>query len=162
MSRNKVIALCLALAAALPALAADPPAPPAAPPPPPAWVAGYRVRFPLRPAVDFATEKQPTASVIARLPAAGYLRADGSDICVQTQAGELLPVSVLSHHPAGYTLIQFKRNGNDPTYWAYAGNPGASVANAPPIPEGISAEFRDWEGDSLASWPEVVAGLKKS
>jgi tetratricopeptide (TPR) repeat protein len=160
MSLNKVIALCLVLAAALPALAVDPPAPPAAPPP--AWVAGYRVRFPLRPVVDFATEKQPTASVIARLPAAGYLRADGSDICVQTQAGELLPVSVLSHNPAGDTLIQFKRNGNDPAYWAYAGNPTAPAANAPPIPEGISVEFRDWEGDSLASWPEVVAGLKKS
>ncbi len=142
-----------------------PPAPvPAAavPPPPPPWVAGYRVRFPMRLVGDFTNAKLITESVIARLPAAGWLRSDGSDIVAQTQDGEVIPVTILSHNPAGDTLIQFKRHGNDPVYWAYAGNPGVGVPNAPPIQEGLSVEFRDWEGDSLASWADVVAGLKKS
>ena len=128
----------------------------------PAWVQGYRVRFPLRLAGDFTNEKLITESVVARLPAAGWLRADGADIAVQAQDGSMIPVSVLSHNPQGDTLIQFKRHGNDPVYWAYAGNPTAPAANAPPIPEGLSVEFRDWAGDSIASWADVVAGLKKS
>ena len=144
-------------AAAAPAAAPSP-----APPPPPAWVAGFRVRFPLRMLVDFATEKQATESVIARIPAAGYLRADGSDVCVQAQDGTLIPVTILSHNPRADTLIQFKRRANDPMYWAYAGNAGAPAANGPVIQEGITAEFRDWAGDSIASWADVVAGLKKS
>ncbi len=131
-------------------------------PPPPAWVPGYRVRFPLRVLVDFANEKLPTESVIARLPAAGWLRADGADVCVQAQDGTLIPVAILSHNPRGDTLIQFKRNAKDPLYWAYAGNPAAPAANGPIIQEGISAEFRDWAGDSIASWADVAAGLKKS
>jgi tetratricopeptide (TPR) repeat protein len=162
MSLNRIITLCLLLVAGVPALDAAPaPAPPAALPPP-AWVPGFRVRFPLRLTGDFTNEKLITESAIARLPAAGWLRADGSDICVQSQDGQLMPVSILSHHPAGDTLIQFKRHGNDPIYWAYAGNPAASAANAPPIQEGLSVEFRDWAGDSLASWADVVEGLKKS
>ena len=142
--------------------AAPAPAPAAPPPPPPAWVPGYRVRFPLRMVGDFTSDARKSESVLARLPAAGWVRADGTDICVQAQDGELLPASVLSHNPTGDTLIQFKRRGNDPLYWAYAGNPKAPAANAPPIPEGLSVEFRDWAGDSLASWADVVAGLKKS
>ncbi len=135
---------------------------PSTAPPPPTWVAGYRVRFPLRVLVDFTTEKQAAESVIARIPAAGWLRADGSDICVQAQDGTIIPVAILSHNPRGDTLIQFKRRANDPMYWAYAGNADASAASAPVIQEGITAEFRDWAGDSIASWANVVAGLKKS
>jgi tetratricopeptide (TPR) repeat protein len=163
MSPSSFAALLLWLLAALPLLAGAPAGP--APTPAgdaPAWVAGYRVRFPLRPVGDFTNEKLITESVIARLPAAGWLRADGSDICVQSQTGELIPVSVLSHNPKGDTLIQFKRHGNDSMYWAYAGNPKGPAANGPPIPEGLTSEFRDWAGDSLASWADVVAGLKKS
>src|ERR1043166_6534721 len=90
MSLNRIITLCLLLIAAMPAPGAAPapaPAPPAALPPP-AWVPGYRVRFPLRLTGDFTNEKLITESVIARLPAAGWLRADGSDICVQSQDGQ--------------------------------------------------------------------------
>jgi tetratricopeptide (TPR) repeat protein len=72
-------------------------------------------------------------------------------------------VTIISHNPAGDTLIQFKRQaGDDPVYWAYAGNPSAPPADAPPVKEGVSVEFRDWAGDSLESWADVVAGLKKS
>src|ERR1043165_1223231 len=153
MSPSSFAALSLWVLAALPLLAGAPAGPGPTPPgDPPAWVAGYRVRFPLRLTGDFTNEKLITESVIARVPAAGWLRADGSDICVQSQDGQLMPASILSHHPAGDTLIQFKRHGNDPTYWAYAGNPTAPAANAPSIPEGLSVEFRDWAGDSLASW----------
>ncbi len=130
--------------------------------PPPAWVPGYRVRFPLRLLGDFASEKGQTQSVIARLPGAGWLRPDGADICVQTQDGRVMPVAVLSHQPAGETLIQFKRNGNDPVYWAYAGNPQVPHPNVPPLPEGITVEFRNWTGKSLASWADVVASLKEN
>jgi len=163
MSPSKLLlALSLLLAAGTSALSAAPPPEAPAALAPPAWVPGYRVRFPLRLAGDFTIEKLRTESVIARLPAAGWLRADGADICVQAQDGQLIPVSVLSHHPAGDTLIQFARRGNDPMYWAYAGHPTAPAASAPPIQEGLSVEFRDWAGDSLASWADVVAGLKKS
>lgn len=163
MSPSRFAALFFWLCAALPLLAAPPAA--SIPTPagtPPAWVAGYRVRFQLRPTGEFLSEKLITESIIARLPAAGWLRADGSDVCVQSQDGELIPVSVLSHNPKGDTLIQFKRHGNDSIYWAYVGNPAAPAASAPPIPEGLTSEFRDWAGDSLASWADVVAGLKKS
>lgn len=137
-------------------------APTAAPLPPPAWVPGYRVRFPLRLIGDFASEKAQTQSVIARLPAAGWLRADGADICVQTQDGRVQPVAVLSHQPDGETLIQFKRNGNDAVYWAYAGNAAQPHPNVAPLPEGITVEFRNWTGTSLASWADVVASLKQN
>lgn len=135
---------------------------PAAPLPAPAWVAGYRVRFPLRLIGDYANEKNLTQTVIARLPAAGWLRPDGADICVQTQDGRVLPVAVLSHQPDGETLIQFKRNTNDPVYWAYAGNPKLPHPNVPALPEGITVEFRNWTGTSLASWADVVASLKQN
>src|SRR5258707_1116420 len=117
MSPSSLAALSLWLALALPLAVGAPPSPPRAPPAPlgeaPAWVAGYRVRFPLRPIGDFTNEKLITESIVARLPAAGWLRADGSDICVQARSGELIPVAVLSHNPKGDTLIQFKRHGSD-------------------------------------------------
>ncbi len=150
-----------AAAPAAPATATSP-APPAAPLPAPAWVPGYRVRFPLRMLGDFTNEKTLTKSVLARLPAAGWLRPDGADICVQTQDGRVLPVAVLSHQPDGETLIQFPRSGTDPSYWAYAGNAKAPHPNTPPLPEGITVEFRNWAGTSIASWADVVTGLKQS
>ena len=138
------------------------PAAPAVALPAPAWVPGYRVRFPLRLIGDFASEKAQTQSVIARLPAAGWLRPDGADICVQSQDGRVQPVAVLSHQPDGETLIQFKRNGNDPAYWAYAGNAKLPHPNVAPLPEGITVEFRNWTGTSLASWADVVGSLKQN
>ncbi|NBV23228.1 MAG: hypothetical protein EBS05_15075 [Proteobacteria bacterium] len=169
--RRSCIAFILLLASMLAAYAA--PAPPKVTPkaapfapvvelPPSAWVPGYRVRFPLRLIGDFTNEKALTQTVIARLPAAGWLRPDGADICVQSQDGRVLPVAILSHHPQGETLIQFKRNGNDPMYWAYAGNPKLPHPNVAPLPEGVTVEFRNWKGTSLASWADVVAGLKLS
>ncbi len=129
----------------------------------PPWVPGYHVRFPLRLTGDPANPKTRTRSVVAQIPAAGYLRADGSDLLAQAADGTLIPVRVISHNPGGDTLIQFKRmEGNDPDYWVYAGNPAAPASDAPLIEEGLSVEFREWEGESLASWAGVVAGLQKS
>lgn len=129
----------------------------------PPWIPGYRVRFPIRLTGDYANPKTRTRSAVAQIPAAGYLRADGSDLVVQAADGTEIPARIVSHNPAGDTLIQFKRqDGDDPGYWVYAGNPKASPADASAIEEGLSVEFRDWEGDSLASWAAVVAGLKKS
>lgn len=150
---------CLAPAA----LAAEPPAIPIEPLPaePPAWLAGYRVRYPLRVADDLAA--QPAKSVIARLPTGGWLKPDGSDIAVQTAAGQQIPVTVLSHDPNGDTIIQLPRSADDRWYWAYASNPAAPPANAPvPAQEGLIAEFRDWSGDTIDTWANVVDGLKKS
>src|SRR5687768_13846002 len=62
---------------------------------PPAWPAGYRVRWPLRVAGDPAKQKE--VSVLASLPTGGWLKPDASDLVVTTGAGEVLPVSVLSH-----------------------------------------------------------------
>lgn len=149
----------------------------------PAWLPGYRVRFPLRVVGDVgappaAVAGQPApaappagqpaapplaATVMARLPTGGWLKPDGSDVAVQNAAGQQIPVSVLSHDPAGDTIIQFPRSGHDKWYWAYASNPAApAAATAPPAPEGLVAEFRQWAGDPIDTWANVVEGLKKS
>src|SRR5205823_4126355 len=65
----------------------------------PAWIDGYRIRWPLRVIGDLA--KQKSVSVIASLPTGGWLKPDASDVVVQTAAGEIVPVNVLSHDPAG-------------------------------------------------------------
>src|SRR5437868_2918128 len=145
----------------------------AAPPPPkmnaveplpgktPAWIDGYRLRWPLRVIGDPA--KQTAQSVITSLPTGGWLKPDASDVAVQTATGELLPVTVLSHDPAGETVIQFPRKGNDPWYWACGVNPSPKPApKAPPMLEGVTVEVREWAGDDLASWAAVRAGLQKS
>jgi tetratricopeptide (TPR) repeat protein len=127
---------------------------------PPAWLDGFRIRYPLRVVGDpaaYTTSK----TVVARLPTGGWLRPDGSDLVVQTAAGKEIPVAVLSHDPAGDTIIQFQRNGNDRWYWAYAVSAKAPV-KAERAPEGIVLELRDWAGDNLDSWPKVLEGLKKS
>lgn len=141
---------------------APPPAPvvETLPAKPPAWLAGFRIRYPLRVAGDSAAYTAKT--VIASLPTGGWLKPDGSDLAVQAASGQVLPVSVLSHDPAGATLIQFPRQANERWYWAYAINAKAAPAKASPAPEGMTLELRDWAGDDMSSWPMVLAGLKKS
>src|SRR5262249_37386178 len=117
----------------------------------PAWLDGYRLRWPLRVIGDPA--KQPAKSIITSLPTGGWLKADASDIAVQTAAGEVLPVGVLSHDPNGETIIQFPRKGNDPWYWAYGVNAKPKPApKAPAMQEGVTVEVREWAGDDLKDW----------
>jgi tetratricopeptide (TPR) repeat protein len=124
----------------------------------PTWLDGYKLRMPLRVVIDPAASKSQT--VTARLPMGSWLKPDASDLAIQTAAGQVIPVAVLSHCPTGDTLIQFKRNANDRWYWAYAvGKPGAK---ADPLPEGLTLELRDWAGTDLGNWPAVLEGLKKS
>src|SRR5262249_10876336 len=101
-------------------------------------------------------------TVTARLPTGGWLKPDGSDVALQTASGKIVPVAVLSHDPAGDTIVQFPRNGNDRWYWAYAGSDKPPPARGTPAPEGLTFEVRDWAGENLDSWPQVLAGLKKS
>lgn len=128
----------------------------------PKGLPGYRIRYPLRVVGDDAIFKRPSQSIIARLPTGGWLRPDGGDVAVQSMSGEPLPTTVLSHHPTGDTLIQFKRNQNDRFYWAYAVSSNAPPAAASVAQEGLSVEFRQWPGDLIDSWTSVVGGLTKS
>ncbi len=127
----------------------------------PAWLEGYRLRWPLRVVGDPA--KQKSVSVVTSIPTGGWLKPDATDVAVQAASGEVLPVTVLSHDPAGETIIQFPRKGNDGWYWAYGVNPAPKpAAKAPPMQEGLTVEVREWAGDDLASWAAVRAGLQKS
>ncbi len=136
------------------------------PPQTPAWLDGYQVRWPVRVIGEPITQIGQT--VLVRVPTGGWLKPDASDIAVQTASGKLLPTAVLSHDPTGDTILQFKRNGNDPWYWIYGVNPKAAPlakidAKADPaFKEGLTLELRDWAGDDLASWAKVRAGLEKS
>src|SRR5262245_41870846 len=146
----------------------------AAPPPPvpvnavqplpdkaPAWVDGYRLRWPLRIIGD--PSKQKSVSVIASIPTGDWLKADASDIAVQAATGELLPVAVLSHDPAGETIIQFPRKNNDPWYWVYGVSAAPKPQAKPPaLQEGVTGEVREWAGDDLKDWATVRTGLQKS
>src|SRR6185369_8115340 len=69
---------------------------------PPAWLAGYRLRWPLRVIGD--PVKQPAKTVITSLATGGWVKPDASDLAVQTPEGEVLPVTVLSHDPNGETI----------------------------------------------------------
>lgn len=182
LARRFVAALAISFAALVTGLAsAQAPVPAAAqlnepPTPAPAWIAGYRVRYALRvvddptpPVVPAAAAGAPAtpiptqpATVVARIPASGWLKPDGSDIAVLASTGEALAVSILSHDPAGDTIIQFPRKGNDRWYWAYASNPAVPANANPALPEGVIAEYRQWAGESIDSWAAVVDGLKKS
>ena len=160
-----VLAGLLACAAvAQPPKDAPPPPPPAVqelPAKPPAWLAGYRVRWPLRvAAADLTKEKQQT--VLASVPTGGWLKPDASDIAVQAASGEVLPATVVSHDPLGDTLIQFQRKGNEPWYWAYGGSDKPLSPPKLDPKEGLSLELRDWAGDDIGNWAKVTAGLKKS
>jgi tetratricopeptide (TPR) repeat protein len=139
------------------------PLPPQAPP----WVEGYHLRWPVR--VVGQLGKQPAAqTVLVALPAGGWLRPDASDLAVQAGTGELLPAAVLSHDPAGETILQFKRHGNDPWYWVYGVSPeGKSGPKADPkkdaaFREGVTLEVREWAGTDVGSWAKVREGLSKS
>jgi tetratricopeptide (TPR) repeat protein len=160
---RSVLVLLLASVAAT----AAPPEPPKKsvvqplPDKPPAWVAGYRFRWPLRLIGD--PTKQKSQTILASIPTGGWLRPDASDIAVQTAAGELLPLAVLSHDPAGETLVQFPRKGNDTWYWVYGVSAAPKpIVKPPPMQEGVTVEVREWAGDDLASWAVVRAGLQKS
>ncbi len=137
------------------------------PPQAPAWLDSYRVRWPLRVTGDVT--KITAKTIVASLPTGGWLKPDASDVVVQTAAGQTIPVAVLSHDPLGETIIQFKRNGNDPWYWAYGASarplPQVKLDPAKPDPdyrEGLTVEVREWAGDDLSSWAKVRDGLKKS
>lgn len=93
------------------------------------WVPGYRIRYPLRLAVDPGVSSN--ATIIARLPTGGWVKPDASDIIAQAGSGVLLPVAVLSHDPRGSTIVQFNRSGVETSYWAYAVNPNPSPAGRP-------------------------------
>src|ERR1035438_3046415 len=86
------------LAAAQPMVTVVHPLPPQAPP----WLAGYCVRWPVR--VLGEPIAQTAQSVLVRLPTGGWLKADASDVAVQTGTGKLLSLAVLSHDPAGDTI----------------------------------------------------------
>jgi len=136
------------------------------PPITPAWLEGYQVRWPVR--ILGEPVAQDAKTVIVSLPTGGWLRPDASDLAVQSASGVLLPMAVLSHDPLGETIIQFKRNGNDPWYWVYGINPKGGAApktdakTDPLFREGVTLELRDWVGDDLSSWVKVRAGLEKS
>src|SRR4051794_10543383 len=111
----------------------------------PAWLEGYRLRWPLRIVGDPA--KQSAKSIITSLPTGGWLKPDASDVAVQTAAGVVLPVAVLSHDPNGETLLQFPRKGNDSWYWVYGVNAKPKpAAKAPAMQEGVTVEVREWAG----------------
>ena len=132
------------------------------PPQAPAWLDGYSVRWPVR--ILGEPIAQVADSVIVSVPSGGWLKVDASDIAVQTGSGKRLPAAILSHDPAGDTILQFKRNGNDAWYWVYGINPKAPplAKLEPPFREGITLELRDWAGADLTSWAKVRAGLEKS
>ena len=106
--------------------------------------------------------------MLVSLPTGGWLKPDGSDLAVQAANGKLLPLAVLSHDPAGETIIQFKRNGNDPWYWVYGVNvkgapgPKADPKTDPAFKEGVTVEVREWAGDDLKTWPAVRAAWRKA
>jgi tetratricopeptide (TPR) repeat protein len=157
----------LVLLLAVVAAPAAPPEPPKKnvvqplPDKPPAWLPGYRLRWPLRVIGDPA--KQKSQSIITSVPTGGWLRPDATDVAVQTAAGEVLPLAVLSHDPAGETVLQFPRKGNDAWYWVYGVSAAPRpIVKPPAMQEGITVEVREWAGDDLASWAAVRAGLQKS
>lgn len=127
----------------------------------PAWLEGYRLRWPVRVIGDPA--KQTSQTVITSIATGGWLKADGSDVAVQNAAGEVLPSTVLSHEPAGETIVQFSRKGNDGWYWIYGMNatPKPQVKPAA-LQEGVTVEVREWAGDDLKDWASVRGGLQKS
>ena len=55
----------------------------------------------------------------------------------------MLPSTVLSHDPAGDTVVQFQRRGDDRWYWAYGGHeaPPAPVKFAKAPQEGLTLEL---------------------
>jgi tetratricopeptide (TPR) repeat protein len=126
----------------------------------PAWLAGYKVRYPLH--VPGERSRSPATTILARLPTGSWTQDDAADVTVLTAGGQVLPVAVLSHVADGHTLIQFMRQGNDAWYWAYVAHPDASAPRMAPVHEGMTIETYDWAGDNFESWPAVRDGLEKS
>jgi tetratricopeptide (TPR) repeat protein len=129
---------------------------------PPAWLKGFRFRWPVQVVGDPAKQKNTT--VVVTLPTGGRLKPQATDIAVQSASGEVLPSTALSHDPAGDTVVQFQRHGNDPWYYVYGGHdaPPAAVKFDKLPQEGLTLELRDWAGDDLGSWVRVRDGLSKS
>ena len=153
--------LALLIALAAPPEPVKPNAVQALPDKSPPWLDGYRVRWPLRLVGDPA--KQTPQSVITSIPTGGWLKADASDIAIQTATGEVLPVAVLSHDPAGETIVQFPRKANETWYWAYGIHATPKPGAKPPaMQEGLTVEVREWAGDDLKDWATVRTGLQKS
>src|SRR5262245_36819004 len=75
------------------------------PPQSPPWLAGYQARWPVRIVGD--PVKLTAKSVLVSLPTGGWLKPDASDLVVQTADGKLPLFQVVSHDPAGETIIQF-------------------------------------------------------
>lgn len=162
--------LLLALALALPGAASAQPPPinvvhPLPPAPP--WLDGFQVRWPVRVAGNLA--KQTTAkTVLVALPTGGWLKPDATDLAAQAPDGTLLPLAVLSHDPAGSTIVQFKRAGDAPWYWIYGVSPAgksgprADRATDATFKEGVTAEVRAWTGTDLSSWAKVRDVLQKN
>src|SRR5262249_19221827 len=127
-------------AVAQPTVNAVHPLPPQTPP----WLDGYLVRWPVRVLGD--PVGQTGQSVLVSLPTGGWLNAEASDLAVQTGSGKLLPLAVISHDAVGDTIVQFKRNGNDPWYWVYGVNPKApplakvDAKTDPAFKEGVTLE----------------------
>lgn len=135
------------------------------PPQGPVFPDGYQIRWPVRTIGD--VPKLTAQTVLVSLPTGGWLKPDASDLVVMTAEGKPQPHIVLSHDPAGETIIQFKRNGNDPWYWVFGLNPKAPPRPNPATPEpafheGLTLEVRDWAGDDISSWAKVRPGLDKS
>jgi tetratricopeptide (TPR) repeat protein len=180
MNRNNCISISRVFVAAL-ALSAwwgmrAEAAPPVVPPPhnpvieipadAPAHPAPFRLRYALHVGGD--RKKSPAKSVVASLPTGGRLRADASDVSVVTAMGERLPVTVLSHDPAGNTIVQFPRRGDDAWYYAFA-VAGEGTPLPTPVPpevkpaqEGLTVEIRKWAGEELGDWALVREGLTSS
>jgi hypothetical protein len=138
------------------------------PPQTPPWPDGYQVRWPVRVLGEFS-KQEGAKTVMVSLPTHGWLKPDASDLAVQAGSGKVVPLAVLSHDPLGETIIQFKRNGDDPWYWVYGiGGPKAALGPRADLKidlafrEGITLEVREWAGDDLGNWAKVRAGLEKS
>jgi tetratricopeptide (TPR) repeat protein len=139
------------------------------PPQTPPWLEGYQVRWPVRVLGEFS-KQEGCKTVMVSLPSNGWLKPDASDLAVQAGNGKLLPLAILSHDPLGETVVQFKRNGDDPWYWVYGvgspkavPGPRADLKTDAAFREGITLEVREWAGgDDLGTWAKVRAGLEKS
>src|SRR4051812_22709717 len=77
----------------------------------PAWLKGYRFRWAVQVVGDPGKNKAKTVAV--SLPTGGRLAKNARDVAVQSAGGDVLPSAVLSHDPAGDTLVQFQRHGDD-------------------------------------------------
>lgn len=136
------------------------------PPVTPTWLEGYQVRWPVR--VIGLASHQAAKTVLVSLPTGGWLKPDGSDLAVQGPSGNKLPFVIHSHDPLGETIIQFQREGDENWYWVYGVNAKApALVQADPkkevaFHEGTTLEVREWDKESITSWPVVRAGLDKA